>query len=265
MIPSDSPFAAPIQLSVILPCFNEAGCLEELVHELNAVLDNLPLTSEILLIDDASEDSTRDVALDLRARLPRVRLGLHAARCGQSAAFATGLSLARGELLAMLDADGQADPRDFPRLLHALGAADAVCGVRRERHDGALKRLASKVGNGVRKLVTRDPTTDAGCTFRVLRAQAARELPAFNGLHRFLPALLRMQGFAVVECPVTHRPRTAGLSKYGIRDRMFRGLVDCFVMLWFRRRSFPARRCVGEPGALAVATPTARVLVGSVE
>ena len=116
--------------------------------------------------------------------------------------------------------------------------------MRRRRADGAWKRLASRIGNGFRRLVTRDPTTDAGCNFRVFRRDAVAELPVFNGLHRWLPALLRYQGLHVVERDVLHRPRVAGVSKYGVLDRGVRGLFDCAAMLWFRRRCVPARRAV---------------------
>jgi len=192
---------------------------------------------EILCVDDASGDGTADVVRRLGASAPEVRQLRHALRSGQSAALATGLRAARGAILLTLDADGQNDPADFPALLAALDAgADAACGVRVDRQDGWVRRASSRFGNGFRDLVTGVPVRDAGCALRALRRECLAELPVFNGLHRFIPTLLRLQGFTVVEVPVHHRPRRAGVSKYGIGNRALRGLLDCFVMRWFARR-----------------------------
>jgi hypothetical protein len=145
-----------------------------------------------------------------------------------------------------MDADQQNDPADIPALMEASKNADAVCGVRKQREDDWVKRISSKIANGFRNRVTKDVIADAGCTFRILRREALREIPVFNGMHRFLPTLLRLQGFTVAEIAVNHRPRTRGESKYGIGNRMFRGLVDCFAILWWRKRCFPAKRFLSE-------------------
>ena len=130
----------------------------------------------------------------------------------------------------------------YRRCLRALEGADAVCGVRRKREDDWVKRISSRVANRFRNRVTGDTISDAGCTFRALKAETLREIPVFNGMHRFLPTLLRLQGYKVVEILVNHRPRTRGKSKYGIGNRMFRGLIDCFAIRWWRRRCVPANR-----------------------
>jgi len=188
-----------------------------------------------------------------------VRLLRHAGRCGQSAALATGLRAARGAVVLTLDADGQNDPADLPRLIEALaGGADAACGVRARRHDTWVRRASSRIGNGFRDVVTGVRVRDAGCALRALRRECLAELPVFDGLHRFIPTLLRLQGFHVVQVPVGHRPRRAGVSKYGIGNRLLRGIVDCLAMRWFARRLPPARRLVGVAQASPRAAAAAR-------
>lgn len=230
------------EVSVVLPCFDEAGNIEALVSEVHEVMKRLGRSFEILVVDDCSRDDTAAVVERVAVSFPEVRLIRHSLNCGQSAALATGFRVARGELVLTLDGDGQNDPASIPDLFAALGDADAVCGVRRKRSDSAARRLASKIGNGFRRLVTRDPTTDAGCNFRLLRRATLSELPIFNGTHRWMGALLRYQGFRVVEREVLSRPRKTGVSKYSNLERGIRGIFDCFAMLWFRRRLVPGRR-----------------------
>lgn len=230
------------EVSVVLPCFDEAGNIATLLDEIHAVMKPLGRSFEILVIDDASRDDTASIAERAAVSMPEVRVIRHAVNCGQSAALGTGFRAARGELVLTLDGDGQNDPSSIPDLFAALGDADAVCGVRRDRQDSAGKRLASRIGNGFRKLVTRDPTTDAGCNFRLIRRAALLELPIFNGTHRWIGALLRYQGFRVVEQDVRSRPRRAGVSKYKNLERGIRGVFDCLAMLWFRRRLVLGRR-----------------------
>ena len=251
-----------VDLSVVVPCYDERDCIADLVREIDGVLDGLTLRSEILVVDD-----TVAVLEVLRARHPRLRVALHSLNCGQSAAVATGLACSRGDLLATLDGDGQNDPADLPRLLEALdgtGGHDAVCGVRRRRRDSWVKRASSRVGNRFRDLVTGDRVSDAGCALRVLRRAAISELPIFNGMHRFLPTLLRAQGYDVIELDVDHRPRTAGRSKYGIGNRLWRGIADCVAVRWYRRRAVRGRRlaalgAASETPPPRAATPGARV------
>lgn len=238
--------AAP-DISVVIPVFNEEGNLEPLLRELTQVLDKLPQPHEILCVDDKSTDNSLSVLKNLQKRYPRLRLACHTLNCGESAAEATGFAQARGRLVITMDADLQNDPADIPAMLEALGDdVAAVCGVRRRREDSWLKRISSRIANRLRNLITGDRIADAGCTFRVLRRNALRELPVFNGMHRFLPTLLRLQGFRVMEMPVNHRPRTSGKSKYGVGNRLWRGLADCFAMRWYKSRCVRADRCSGE-------------------
>lgn len=229
-------------LSVILPCFNEAENVVELTAELNTVLDRLGAASEILFVDDASTDRTLEVLRDLQQHYPRVRIITHQQRSGQSAGHASGFRFARGTHIVTMDADGQNDPADMPRLLKGLEQADAVCGIRRRRQDAWGKRLSSRLANRFRNVITRDRIVDAGCAYRALRRSALAEIPVFNGMHRFLPTLLRMQGYRVIEMDINHRPRRAGVSKYGINNRLWRGLIDCVAIRWLQSRAVPGHR-----------------------
>lgn len=234
--------AAP-QVSVVLPVFNEAENLPPLLDEIAGTLRGLGKTFEILAVDDASTDGSVAVLEALRRRHPELRVLRHRRNCGQSAAFASGFAHARGEVVVTLDADGQNDPHDLPALLAALQpGVDCVTGIRTRRQDTWVKRLSSRIANAYRNWMTGDRVTDAGCTFRVIRRAALREVPVFNGMHRFLPTLLRWQGFTVVEVPVNHRPRTRGVSKYGVGNRLWRGLRDCLAMRWYAARALPADR-----------------------
>jgi glycosyltransferase involved in cell wall biosynthesis len=231
-----------VEISVVLPCFNEAECVAELTAELNTVLDRLGTASEILFVNDASTDHTLDVLRDLQQRYPRVGILNHQQRLGQSAGHASGFRFARGMYIVTMDADGQNDPSDIPHLLAALEGADAVCGIRRRRQDAWLKRMSSLLANRFRNAMTREQIADAGCAYRALRRSALVEMPVFNGMHRFLPTLLRMQGYRVVEIDVNHRPRHAGVSKYGINNRLWRGLIDCIAIRWLQSRAVPGHR-----------------------
>lgn len=231
-----------IQYSAVIPVYNEEDNLAPLMEELIPVLSQLSPAFEVICVDDASTDQSLGVLQELQQRYSQLRVICHKFNCGESAGEATGFANARGGWIVTLDADQQNDPADIPLLVEALKGADAVCGVRQIREDDWVKRISSQVANGFRNWVTGDKIADAGCTFRVLRAEALQEIPVFNGMHRFLPTLLRLQGFTVNEVTVNHRPRTRGESKYGIGNRMFRGLIDCFAILWWRKRCLPTMR-----------------------
>lgn len=233
----------PVSLSCILPVFNEEGCLVALLDELEGVLKGLGRPYEIICVDDCSRDGSLDLLIRLRMDHKALRVVRHTSNLGQSAAFATGFQVATAPILITMDADMQHDPEDIPRLLDALNpGTDMVCGIRANRKDNRIKRLSSRVANRFRDLVSGDRITDAGCTFRVLRRTALPELLVFNGMHRFLPTLLRCRGLTVVEMPINHRPRISGVSKYGIGNRLWRGLLDCIAVRWYARRAIPARR-----------------------
>jgi len=232
-----------VEVSVVVPVFNEAGNVESLCREIIASMMKMKRRFEVILVDDASTDATPERLASLGAGAS-LRFLRHRRNYGQSAAVATGFRHACGSFVATLDGDGQNDPSDLPRLIEHLQATDADCvtGVRAVRRDSWLKRAASRVGNGFRDWVTGDRVSDSGCGIRVVRRDCLAELPVFNGMHRFLPTLLRAQGYRVEELVVNHRPRLWGVSKYGLRNRLCRGLRDCFGVRWYLDRAVPAIR-----------------------
>ena len=238
-----------IDLSVVIPVHNEEDNLEPLMIELQQALTLTGRTFEVICVDDRSTDGSLAVLERLRAERPYLRVVRHRVNAGESAGQATGFAHARGDVIITMDADQQNDPADIPALLAALrDDVSGVCGVRRVREDNWVRRVSSRLANGFRNRVTGDRVSDAGCTYRALRRSALRELPVFNGLHRFIPTLLRYQGCKVEEIVVNHRARTRGKSKYGIGNRLWRGLADCVAMRWYRARCVPYDRVAGGAG-----------------
>jgi len=227
----------PLDLSLVIPVYNEEDNVPVLAGEITAALDGRGLRYEVMFVDDGSTDGSPRVLAELAAREPRFRVLRLARNSGQSAAMAIGFRHARGRLTATLDSDLQNDPADIPRLLDELDdAVDVVCGVRARRRDDWLRRLSSRVANAVRNRLTAESIADVGCTLRVYRTPFVAELPMFTGMHRFLPTLLRLEGARIKEVPVNHRPRLHGTPKYNIRNRIWRALVDLFAVRWMQRR-----------------------------
>lgn len=240
---ANEPAATPL-MSVVVPVYNEADNVRPLAEEIAARLRELNAPFEIIFVNDASVDATAERLSELESA-GLIRAISHSVNAGQSAAIATGFQAARGHWVGTLDGDGQNDPADLLPM-HARAVAegvDCVTGVRGKRRDVWLKRVSSKVANGFRNWITGDRVTDSGCGIRVVRRSALREIPVFNGTHRFMPTLLRAQGFTVVEHTVNHRERTRGVSKYGMHNRLWRGLRDCFGIRWYLKRAVPANRC----------------------
>jgi dolichol-phosphate mannosyltransferase len=199
---------------------------------------------EILFVDDGSTDATAAAVLAARASIPQVRLLRHSFRSGQSAAVTTGVRLARAEWVGTLDGDGQNDPADLPKLLAARLAPENAGialfqGHRTTRKDTGFRKLQSRIANGVRSKMLGDGTPDTGCGIKLLHRPTYLELPKFDHMHRFLPALFQRAGARVVSVPVNHRPRARGTSKYGMLDRLWVGIVDIFGVMWLRRRYKP--------------------------
>jgi dolichol-phosphate mannosyltransferase len=233
------------EISVIVPCFNEEGNVELLLEELADALQGIGVSHEILLVDDASTDGTARRVREAMPRYPALRLIQHRLNCGESAAILSGCACARGAILVTLDADLQDDPADLPMMIRELEGCDCVAGVRRERKDSFARIASSRVANWFRDLMLGDGIHDAGCTFRAFRRPLLECVVPFRGLHRFAPTIWRWQGFRVKEVAIHHRPRHAGVSKYGTLNRLWVGLDDIFGMRWFHRRFVPPGRCVG--------------------
>ena len=232
------PLDPEIYLSVVAPAHNEADNLAQLVEETAAALTPLGREWEMIVVNDASTDATLPVLRTLMKKYPRLRALSLQRRSGQTAALEAGLRHARGALLAMLDADLQNDPADIPRLLAALEtqSCDLVNGWRADRHDPWLRLVSTRIANGVRNWLTHEQIHDSACGLKVFRRECVARLKLFNGMHRFLPTLVKMEGFRVVELPVHHRPRIAGQAKYGVCNRVFKALRDCFAVRWMQRR-----------------------------
>ena len=231
-----------MHLSVVIPVRNEAENILPLLTEIHAALEG-HIDFEVVYVDDGSTDATAQRLAEAQARHPRLRVLAHAASCGQSAALVTGFRAARGEWIATLDGDGQNDPADIPKLLAARDGArlaanlQLVAGYRKKRQDTWLKRMSSRVANGVRSRLLGDATPDTGCGLKLILRSAVLELPVFDHMHRFLPALIQRSGGATVSVEVNHRPRTRGISNYGMFDRLWVGIVDLFGVMWLQRRS----------------------------
>lgn len=228
------------QLSLVVPVYNELEILGALHERVAASLDALGRTWELLLVDDGSSDGSGPRMDEIAAEDPRVRILHFEHNCGQSAALVAGFQASRGDLVAMIDADLQTYPEDLGLLIDELErqGVEAAVGIRAERHDSMWKRISSLVANGVRNRLTREEIADTGCPLKVFRGEVIRALqPVFNGAHRFLPTLLRLQGATVVQIPVRHTHRTTGRSKYGTLDRAFRGLRDALGVRWLQDRA----------------------------
>jgi dolichol-phosphate mannosyltransferase len=224
-----------LALSLVAPVYDEVDNLERL-HARVCEVFGAGSDWELVLVDDGSRDGSAERIRVLARRDERVVGAFFAHNCGQTAATSAGVQLARGRLIATLDADLQNDPADLPRMIELLGAHDAVVGFRATRHDDCVRRASSRIANAVRNWVSQDSIIDTGCSLKVFRAEAIQALPLFEGMHRFLPTLLRYHGFSVVEHPVSHRPRTAGASKYGVWNRAWRALKDLLAVRWMRGR-----------------------------
>ncbi len=230
---------AAVGISVLVPAHNEAGSLPGLIDEIGAALDGESF--ECVIIDDGSDDTTRATVREMMSR-DWLRLIVHEVNCGKSAALRTGLLAASGDIIVMIDADGENDPAEIPQLVSILRAGPASLGMvngrRNNRKHSPVKLLASRMANGIRRWVLSDNTRDSGCGFKIIRAAVFHRLPYFANWHRFFPALVQQEGFEVIESPVSDRARMAGASHYGILDRAFAGLIDLPAVYWLKRRSF---------------------------
>lgn len=242
------------QLSLVVPLYNEAENLPVLAAEIRQALAPLGRSWESLFVDDGSTDGSFDALVALAMADPTVRILRHRRNAGQSAALAAGFAAARGGIVVTLDADLQNDPADIPKLLARLGDdprtsdCDAVSGVRQNRRDTWVRRISSRVANGVRNWATDERVSDVGCSLKAYRREVLVGLPLFTGMHRFLPTLVRWNGARLAEIPVNHRPRLHGTAKYGIGNRLFRAIADLMAVRWMRTRWIP-RGNVEEIGA----------------
>jgi len=225
-----------VDISVVVPVYNEEENLPILIPQLSKVLDPLAKSYEMIFVDDGSTDASRRILKEMASADSKIRvLGLKE-NCGETAAGAAGLKEARGDIVITIDADLQNDPRDIPRMLKYLKEYDMVTGWREKREDSWVKRVTSRIANRIRNRLSGETIQDSGCTFRAYRRECLQDLKLYKGMHRFMPTLVRMEGYRVIEIPIAHHPRRFGVSKYTTWNRMWRAFVDLLAVRWMKSR-----------------------------
>jgi dolichol-phosphate mannosyltransferase len=229
---------ADTRLSIVIPVRNEADSVRPLAVEVNRACAGLSCSWECIWVNDGSTDNSAEVIASLSMDGTAHRLVDLDGNFGQSAALAAGFAAARGDLVATLDGDGQNDPSDLPKMFAVLeaGGWDLVNGVRSKRQDSWVRKASSRIANGFRNRLNGESVTDVGCAIRVFKRECVMRIPVFKGMHRFLPTLIKLQGFKVTEVPVNHRPRERGQTKYGINNRLWVGIADTLAVVWMKRR-----------------------------
>ena len=226
-----------VEISVVVPVYNEEGNLPVLIPALVEVLKNLGRSYEMIFVDDGSSDESRRILKEMASEHASLRILRFKENRGLSTALVAGMREARGEIIVTLDSDLQNDPADIPRLLEYLDRYDMATGWRQKREDKWLKKISSKIGNAVRNWVSGENIQDSACTLRAFKKECIQEIPVFNGMHRFFSTLVKMRGFGIIEVPVAHHPRRFGKSKYNIRNRMVRSFIDLLAVRWMKRRT----------------------------
>jgi len=226
-----------IALSIIIPVYNEVDNVETLYHEIVASLSAGKYQFEVIFVDDGSTDGTIERLQALAKAHSDLQLVGHKSNYGQSAALLTGARAAHFPLLVTMDGDGQNDPADIILLVEQLqDDKTVILGNRKKRDDNTLRKLSSRIGNGVRRRLLNDECPDTGCSLKLFPREAFMALPHFNHMHRYLPALFKRAGFNLINIQVNHRPRCHGVSKYGVMNRLFVGIYDLIGMRWLLRR-----------------------------
>ena len=247
-----------VEISIIVPVFNEAENVLPLAREVGAAFAQVRREWELVFVDDASTDATWEKVAEARRLDPHVRGLRHHRNAGQSAAVWTGIRATTSPILCTLDGDLQNDPADLPRLLAELERVDFVCGMRLNRQDTWLRKISSRIARGARRRFLKVDFRDTGCAVRAFKREVLQGLFPFNGLHRFLPVLVHGTGATTLEMPVNHRPRVAGVSKYGVWNRLGRGIYDLLAISWFLKRRYrdpgysELRECRTESGLRAL-------------
>lgn len=229
-------------ITVVVPVYNEKDNIRSLIEEISKVAETLPI-SEILYVDDASDDGSSENLKELRTKHLSLRILRHKNRSGQSAALWTGIKAAENDLIVTMDGDGQNDPEDIKILFKAYKEQEnnspktIILGERKKRNDNFIRRLSSRIANGIRANLLKDSTKDTGCSLKMFRRQDYLNLPYFDHMHRFLPALMMREGVVLTHVAVSHRPRMHGKSKYGTIGRALEGISDILGVLWLQKRA----------------------------
>jgi dolichol-phosphate mannosyltransferase len=234
--------------SIVIPVYNEEEVIGDLLSEIRRFAESWSEDYELLLVDDGSADRTAEIIAARFANWHQGRLIRLSRNCGQAAALLYGMKSARGQIIILLDGDGQNDPQDIPRVLGPLNEVDMAVGIRVNRQDSLVRKAMSRLANAARSGILRDRVVDTGCGIKALHRRVVEAFIPMRTLYSFIPALAISAGFTIRQVPVSHRPRSGGKSKYGVRQFLWRPLLDLFGVWWFTRR-----RC---PPALEKADPT---------
>jgi dolichol-phosphate mannosyltransferase len=225
-----------IEISLVVPVYNEEENLPVLIPQIAEVLNPLGKTYEMIFVDDGSTDRSRRLLKEMVSHYPQMRIIGFKKNCGETAAGAAGLKEAKGEVVVTMDADLQNDPRDIPRMLESLKDYDMVTGWRQKREDSWVKRITSKIANRIRNGFSGETIRDSGCTVRAYKRECLQNLKLYKGMHRFMPTLVKIEGFRVIEIPIAHHPRKFGVSKYTTWNRMWRAFIDLLAVRWMKSR-----------------------------
>lgn len=223
-------------ISIVIPVYNEEKNLPLLAKGIFSVMSNLGEKFEVILVDDGSTDKSLAVMQDLRNSYPQIRIIKFERNCGQTAAFDCGFKAVKGDIIVTLDADLQNDPNDIPRMVEKLKDCDMVYGWRRKRQDPLMKLISSKIANYIRNKLSGEDIKDTGCSLKAYKKDCLNTLKLYTGMHRFLPTLVKLEGFKVAELEVSHHPRRYGKSKYNVRKRLVWPFLDLLAVTWMKKR-----------------------------
>lgn len=225
-----------LKYSVVIPLKNEEDNVADLINELEPIMMGLNEPWELICINDGSTDNTLKVLQNFLNEKNYLKIVNFTKNYGQSSAFDAGFKTAKGEFVITLDGDRQNDPSDIPKLIGCMNSADLACGHRVNRKDPISKKITSRLANLVRSFLCEDGVHDTGCSLKVYRSNCLKKIKMFNGMHRFLPALFKMEGFKITEVPVNHRERTKGVTKYNFLNRSFNTISDMLAVRWMKKR-----------------------------
>ncbi|MCB1042750.1 MAG: glycosyltransferase family 2 protein [Acidobacteria bacterium] len=237
-----------MDLSMVVPIYNEESNLLELANRIESAMNQAEITQwEVIFVNDGSTDRSQSVLLQLQQRDSRYRVVQFQINQGQTAAMDAGFRYARNPYVLTMDADLQNDPHDFVKLQpHMAEGVGCVCGVRLNRKDTLLKRISSRIANAIRNWLSDEQITDTGCSLKLFRKECLDRLKLYEGLHRFLPTLCKMEGFTVIEVPVSHHARLFGTSSYGVWNRVFKSFFDLLAVRWMKRRQLKYQKIAQE-------------------
>lgn len=224
------------QLTVVIPVYNEEENLLRVEQEFLAYFEIATISTKVLFVNDGSKDSSQELIEDICDRNEGFEYVAFAKNAGLSAAIKAGFDYTDTELVGYIDADLQTTPEDFNKLFTEMGDCALVTGVRADRKDSFVKNMSSKIANGIRRAFTKDGMDDTGCPLKIIKADYAKRIPMFRGLHRFLPAMIMLQNGKTKQVPVRHFPRIAGEAKFGVWNRLLGPLMDCFAYLWMKKK-----------------------------